>query len=177
LTLVVRGSTDPLRLMPAVRSEILSLDKELPVYNVMTMNQVITNSVFLTRFSMYLLALFGVVALVMAAVGIYSVMSYSVTQRQHEIGIRMALGAVPRDVVKLIVRQGMSLALIGVGVGLLAAFVVMRLLSSLLYGVSSTDLLTFGATALILVTVGFVASYFPARRATKVDPMIALRYE
>ena len=177
LTLVVRGNTDPLRLVPAVRSEILSLDRELPVYNVMTMNEVITNSVFLTRFSMYLLALFGVVALVMAAVGIYSVMSYSVTQRQHEIGIRMALGAVPRDVVKLIVRQGLSLALVGVAAGLVAAFVVMRLLSSLLYGVSSTDLLTFGATALVLVAVGFVASYFPARRATKVDPMIALRYE
>lgn len=131
----------------------------------------------LSRFSMYLLSAFSIVALILAAVGIYSVMSYSVIQRQNEIGIRIALGAQDPDVIKMIVKQGMVLALIGVGIGLMAAFGMMRLIASLLYGVGASDLLTFGGTALLLSSVALVASYFPAVRATKVDPIIALRYD
>jgi putative ABC transport system permease protein len=177
MTLVLRTASDPLQLVSAVRNEVGSVDKDQPLFNINTMEQVVNESMVLNRFSMYLLAVFSIIALVLAAVGIYGVMSYSVTQRRHEIGVRIALGAQRTDVIKMIVKQGMGLALLGVGIGLLAALGLMRLIASLLYGVSANDLLTFGATALLLSLVALMASYFPALRATKVDPIIALRYE
>ena len=177
MTLVVRTSSEPTSLMGAVRSEILAIDKDQAAYNMHTMEQLLADSISLRNFSMLLLLVFAGVALTLAAVGIYGVMAYSVSQRTHEIGIRLALGAQSSDVLKMIVGQGMLLALIGIGIGLGVALGLTRLLSSLLFGVSATDPLTFTAIAVLLAVVAFLASYIPARKATKVDPMIALRYE
>jgi putative ABC transport system permease protein len=177
MALLVRSTSDPSRLVPSVRDAIHEVDKDQPIYRVMTMEELVSNSVAQKRFSMLLLAIFAAVALLLAAVGIYGVMSYSVTQRTHEIGIRMALGANRGDVLKMVVRQGMTLTLIGVGVGLGVAFLVARVISSLLFGIGSHDPVTFVAIPLILTGVALVACFVPARRATKVDPMVALRYE
>ena len=177
LTLVVRSSSDPMALAGPVRNEILAVDKDQPVSNIRSMESLVSASVAQPRFYLLLFGIFAALALILAAVGIYGVLSYSVTQRMHEIGIRLALGAKPSDVVKLVVGQGMILAIIGVGIGLIVAFILTRLMSSLLYKVSATDPVTFAALALLLVAVALLASYIPARRATKVDPMIALRYE
>jgi predicted permease len=175
--LVVSTNVEPMSLVATVRKAVWDIDKEQPVSNISTMDAVLSESVAQQRFSMLLLGIFAVLALVLAAVGIYGVMSYSVAQRKHEIGIRMALGAQSRDVLKMVVGQGLKLVLIGVGVGLVAAFVLTRVMASLLFGISATDPMTFIIISLVLISVAVLASYIPARRATKVDPMVALRYE
>ncbi|HEY0380187.1 MAG TPA: ABC transporter permease [Pyrinomonadaceae bacterium] len=178
VSLVVRtSSADPTPLTQALRSAVQEIDRDQPLYEVHTMNALVAESVSRQRFSMTLLALFAGLALMLASVGIFGVMSFLVTQRTHEIGIRMALGAQRRDVLKMIVGQGMKLTLVGVALGLAAAFALTRLMSSLLYGVSATDPLTFAGVSLLLAAVALLACYVPARRAMRVDPMVALRYE
>jgi putative ABC transport system permease protein len=177
MTLVVRAETEPLALADAVRREVLALDKDQPIADVTTMDQLLADSVSRARFSTSLLGVFAGVALLLAAVGIFGVMSYGVSERTHEIGVRMALGAPASHVRALVVRQGMTLTLIGIAIGLGAAFGLTRVMISLLYGVSATDPLTFVAISVLLASVALLACYLPARRATKVDPMIALRYE
>ena len=175
--LVVRASGDPVALTSAIRGAVQSIDKDQPIANVATMEEILSRSVGEPRFRTLLLGVFAALALVLAAIGIYGVMSYTVARRTHEIGIRMALGARPKDTLMLIVGQGLGLALIGVGVGFAGAFGLTQLLSSLLFGVSPTDLSTFVVIALLLTGVAAVACYIPARRATRVDPILALRCE
>jgi putative ABC transport system permease protein len=175
--LAVRTSVEPLNLVNAIRQEVMALDRNVPIASVRTMEQIMATVTVQPRFNMILLGIFAAVALVLAAVGIYGVLSYSVTQRTHEIGLRLALGAQQGEVLKLVVRQGMILALLGVAIGLAASFALTRLLTGLLYGVSATDPLTFIVIALLLTMVALMACWIPARRATKVDPMIALRHE
>ena len=177
LTLVVRTSGDPAALVPAIRSEIHALDESVTVSQVQTMQQVVDDATAQPLFYMLLLGTFAVVALTLAAVGIYGVMSYSVSRRTHEIGVRMALGAKQSDVLKLVTGQGMILALVGTAVGSAGALFLARLMSCLLYGVLPTDPLTFAVVAAVLAAVALLASYIPARRAAKVDPMVALRHE
>ena len=177
MNLVIRGTQDPTGLVSAVRSEVRALDPALPVSNVKTLNQMIGERISPKRLMTYILAVFALSALLLASVGIYGVMSYAVTQRTQEIGIRMALGAQAADVLKLVLRNGMSLALIGVAIGLAGAFALTRLLASLLFQVTPTDKLTFFGVATSLIVVALMACYIPARRATKVDPLVALRYE
>ena len=176
-TLVVRGSVDPMQLANSVRQAVWSVDKDQPIESVRTMEQLAGDSVALPRASMVLLAIFAGVAVLLAALGIYSVVSYTVTQRTQEIGLRMALGAQRRDVLRLVAGEAMLIALIGVGLGLTGAWLLTRFLASLLYGVRPTDPETFAAVSVLLTAVALFASYIPARRATKVDPMVALRYE
>jgi putative ABC transport system permease protein len=177
MTFAVRTTGDPLAIAGSLLAQIRSIDPEQPVADIRTMEEVVSTSISRPRFNMLLLGLFAGVAMILSAVGIYGVMAYSVNQRTHEIGIRMALGARGSDVMRMIVGQGMALALVGVGIGLGAAFFLTGLMSSLLFGVGATDPLTFAAISLLLVGVAFVACYVPARRATRVDPMVALRYE
>jgi predicted permease len=175
--LAIRTDTDPLSLIDSVRGEVRALDKDLPVADVRALEIIAVAAVAGQRFALLLVGLFALTALMLAAIGIYGVMSYLVAQRTHEIGIRLALGAQARDVLKIVVRQGMSLAVIGAGLGLIAASALTRLMSSLLFGVKPTDPLTFIAISALLVAVALLACYLPARRATKVDPLVALRYE
>jgi putative ABC transport system permease protein len=177
MTLVVRTTGDPTNLNAAIRSEVLKLDKEQPTTNFKTLNEFFSISIAQQRFSVVLLGVFAVVALVLSAVGIYGVLSYAVTQRTHEIGIRVALGAGRGDVLRLVVGQGMLLTVIGVAGGLGAAFALTRLMASLLFGVTATDAVTFASVASLLLAVALLACYIPARRATKADPLVALRYE
>jgi predicted permease len=177
MTMMVRTTVDPLSLVSAMRRQVAELGSDQPVFDIQTMQQVVTDSVAGRRFSMLLLGVFAAVALVLAAVGIYGVISYTATQRTHEIGIRMALGAERRDVLRLVVGQGLKLSLAGVGVGLAAALALTRLMSSMLFGVRPTDLATFAVVSVLLASIAVMASYVPARRATRVDPMVALRNE
>jgi putative ABC transport system permease protein len=177
MTLAVRSATEPASLFAAVRNQLKELDPDQPVTGMRTMAEVISRSVWQPRLYTILFGVFAVVALFLASVGIYGVMSYSVSQRTHEIGIRMALGAQTGDVLRMVLGQGLLLALVGVAIGLGAAFALTRLMASLLYSVSATDPTTFAAIALLLLGVALLACYIPARRAMKVDPMVALRYE
>jgi putative ABC transport system permease protein len=177
VNLLARTTVEPLSLAGPVRNQIAVLDKDQAVFNVRTMEQALSRSVAARRFSMILLAVFAMLALVLAAVGIYGVISYSVAQRTREVGIRMALGARTIDVIKLVVRDGLKLVLIGVGIGLAGAFALTRLMATLLFGVTPTDAVTYATVALGLVVVALIACCIPARRATKVDPLVALRFE
>jgi putative ABC transport system permease protein len=176
MALMIR-TTNPDSVVNAVRRDVQALDPNLPLYGVRTMENVISESIAAARFRTSLLAIFAVVALVLAMIGIYGVMSYAVTQRTREIGIRMALGAHVMDVLKLVVKNGMSLAVIGIIAGLAGALAITRLIATLLFGVSPTDLGTFALMTFGLLLVALFACYIPARRATKVDPLVALRYE
>ena len=177
MMLVARTTSNPQNFTQAISRAIQAIDNEQALWNVRTMEQVLTNSVSGRRFNMTLLITFAGLALVLAAVGVYGVMNYSVTLRRRELGIRLALGAQRGDVLRLVLGQGLTLTFIGIGVGLIAAYGLTRLMESLLYGVSATDYLTFISVSGVLLVVGLLASYLPARRATKVDPMIALRSE
>lgn len=177
VTLVVRSAGNPLALSGAIRSEVLTLDKEQPVSRIRTLDQIVSGSVQQQHFLMILLGAFAAVALILAAVGLYGVMSYAVTQRTHEIGIRMALGANTGNVLRLVVGHGMMLAFIGVAIGLAGAFALTRLMSQLLFAVSTTDPVTFAGISILLTGVALGACVVPARRAAGVDPMVALRHE
>ncbi len=175
--LIVRMSHDPLPLAAAIQNEIHSVDKTLPIAKIKTMEQRLAESVAPRRFSMSLLLLFAAMGLLLSAVGIYGVISFSVTQRTHEIGVRMALGAQKSDVLKFVIGRGMLLTLTGLAIGLMGAGGLTRLMSSLLFGVSANDPMTYSAVAVVLGVVSLLACYLPARRATKVDPLVALRCE
>jgi putative ABC transport system permease protein len=177
MVLVAKTKVEPAAMAAPIRQQVWAIDKDQPVFDVHTMREVRAISLALYSFSSVMLSIFAGVALLLAAIGIYGVMFYAVTQRTQEIGIRMALGARALDVLKLIVRNGMSLALIGVAVGLAGAYALTRLLASLLFGVTPTDLVTFSIVTVGLLLIALLACFIPARRATKVDPLVALRYE
>jgi putative ABC transport system permease protein len=177
LTLVVRTSSKPESVVSAVSNAVHSVDADMPLVNVITMDDFIAQSLSQQRLNMLLLLAFAMLALVLAAIGIYSVLSYSVRQRIREIGIRMALGAQFGDVLQMVLGQGAKLVMLGVAIGFAAAVGLTRLMASQLFGVTATDPLTFAGVALILVLIALLACYLPARRAAKVDPMVALRYE
>ena len=176
-SLILRTAGEPTAMLNTVREKIWALDRQQPLYNVRTVDQVLAQAVARPRFNMLLISILAGVALVLASVGIYGVISYSVTQRTHELGVRMALGATAGDVLKLVIGQGMLLAGIGLGIGLVAAFAVTRIMASLLFGVSASDPLTYLGLAVLLGAIAFLACYIPARRATKVNPVTALRAE
>jgi putative ABC transport system permease protein len=177
MTVILKAAGDPNQLIAAVRGQVKEIDPDQPIYNIRTMNEIRAESVAPERLNLALLSIFAGIALVLAIVGIYGVMSYSVTQRTHEIGIRMAIGAQPRDVFRMILGQGMILALIGVAIGLVGAFALTRLMATMLFGIEPTDPTTFAAIAILLTAVALVACYIPGRRATRVNPLESLRYE
>jgi putative ABC transport system permease protein len=177
MTVIIKASGDPNQLIAAAREQVKQVDPDQPIYNIKTMDEIRAESVASERLNLTLFSIFAGIALILAIVGIYGVMSYSVTQRTHEIGIRMAIGAQQRDVFKMVIGQGMMLALIGIGVGLLGAFALTRLMATMLFGVTATDPATFAVIAVLLTAVALMACYLPGRRATKVDPVVSLRYE
>ena len=177
MTVIVKASSDPNQLIASVRQAVKAIDPDQPIYSPRTMGDIRAESVAPERLNLTLLGIFAGIALVLAIVGIYGVMSYSVTQRTHEIGIRMAIGAQRRDVFKMILGQGMKLALIGIGIGLVGAFALTRLMASMLFGVEPTDATTFGAISALLTVVALLACFLPGRRATRVEPTVSLRYE
>jgi len=174
---VVRTGADPLASLPPVRAAVIEAGNDQPVYGVRTMDQIVSASIADRRFSMLLLGIFAGLALLLAAVGIYGVISYTVAQRTREIGIRMALGAGRADVLKVVIAQGMLPVLAGLAIGLAASFGLTRLMAGMLYGVNAGDPVTFVGVALMLAAVALIATLVPARRATRVAPMVALRYE
>jgi predicted permease len=177
MTLAVRTSLDPASVTGAIREEVFTIDKSLPLYNIATMDQLVSNSIAQPRLNLSLIVAFAVLALALAAVGVYGVMAYAVTQRTQEFGIRMALGASPSDVLKQVFLEGGRLAALGLALGLIAALALTRLMASLLFGVKPNDPVTLGVAAALLAFVALIACYIPARRATRVDPLVALRYE
>jgi putative ABC transport system permease protein len=177
MSMVVRTSGDPLQMLASVREQVWAVDKDIPITNIETMERLMTKSVAPRRFNLLLLGLFALVGLALAAVGLYGVMSYTVTQRTREIGVRMALGAQTGDVLRLVIREGMKLALIGVSLGLGGALALTRLLKTLLFDVSATDPLTFIVIAAVLIIVALLACWIPARRAASMDPLVSLRVE
>jgi putative ABC transport system permease protein len=177
MTLVIRTAGDPAEMAPTVRREIAAIDADQPVSDVRTMTQVMADTVSRARFNTLLLGIFAGLATLLAAVGIFGVMNYSVQLRTREIGLRMALGAQPGRMLMLVLRQGLVLTLIGIGVGLVGALALSRVMSGLLYGVTASDPATFAVIVVVLAVVALVACYIPARRATRVDPLIALKYE
>lgn len=174
---IMRTGKDPLVLASAVKQQIWSVDKNAPITDLRTMDQIVASNVATPRFQAQLLSLFAGLGLLLAILGIYGVISYAVSQRTHEIGIRMALGAKPGDVLRLVIGQAMLLATAGIAIGTAGAFVLSRFLQSLLFGIKPTDPLTYALVAVSLVIVSLAASYIPARRAMRVDPMVALRHE
>jgi putative ABC transport system permease protein len=174
---VIRTGSNPSQLTAAVRGEVGALDKTLPVFNVKPMEQVVGERMSPKRLATFMFAVFALIALALAGVGIYAVMSYAVSQRTHEIGIRMALGAQARDIFKLVITQGLALTLVGIVIGLAGAYAMTRAMSQILYGITATDPFTFVGISLLLGCVAMLACYVPTRRAIRVDPMIALRYE
>jgi putative ABC transport system permease protein len=177
MSLVVRTQRDSAELTRAVRVELDTLDKDQPIGNVRTMSQLVAKSLTQPRLSVQLLSGFAGLAIVLAAIGLYGVLAYNVTQRRREIGVRMSLGARPRDVLSLILGQGIKLALIGIAIGSVAALALTRVMRNLLYQVQPTDPMTFVAVSILLIGVAFFACWLPARRAASVDPMEALRHE
>jgi predicted permease len=177
LAFYIRTHTEPRDAIATMRRDVRSIDPNVAIVGVVPLAEHIVETLFAEKVAASLLSTLGGLALLLAAVGLYSVMAYSVTQRTHEVGIRMALGAEPRHVLKLVVSQGLRLILIGTGAGLVVALALTRLLASFLYGTTTTDPTTFIAVSFLLAAVALLATYIPARRATKVDPMVALRYE
>jgi len=177
MELLVRTSVNPMSIAPAVRQSILGPGRDQPVRNLQTVEEMIGYSMARRRLTLILLGAFAAVALLLASIGIYAVISYSINQRVQEMGIRIALGAQPGEVARMVVFQGMSVALVGIGVGVGFSLVLMQLIKKLLYGVRPSDPLTLAAVVLTLALVAFVASSIPARRASRVDPTVALRYE
>jgi predicted permease len=177
MVLHVRTTVDPSTVAAAIRNEAQALEKNLPLTNPERMSDRVTNSLYAARMGAIVLAVFGGLALLLASIGLYGVMSFAVSRRTREMGIRVALGARPGEIFRLVLRQGMTLVVVGLVVGLIVAAIVMRLLASFLYGVSTTDALTFTTIPVLLTLVALLACDLPARRATKVEPLIALRYE
>jgi putative ABC transport system permease protein len=177
MTLLIRSASDPSAMVGAARGAMQSVDSEQPIYGIRMMEELVAGALAPARFTLLLLLIFAGAAAALALVGIYGVMSHAVVQRTHEIGVRMALGARAGDVLRLVIRQGVKLAVMGVASGLGMALLLTRLMRELLFGVSATDPLTFALIALLLILVASLACYIPARRATKVDPLVALRCE
>ncbi len=177
MTLIVRTDGDPAALAPMIREAVRQLDKNQPLVDVASMESLLSISMARARFSTVVLGVFAGLALLLAVIGTYGVISYGVTDRTHEIGLRVALGAAQADILRMVLRQGLVLALSGLAVGMLAAFVTTRLMASLLFGISPTDPVTYAGVVCLLAVVALAACYIPARRASQVDPMVALRYE